>query len=143
MNEDEIKDYIHDMIYKILDDYEINQKEIIGTMRREIEEDYLPAFKGYKYRMDEIQNLVIQQSVRVNNVFFEFKKMSERYVKLNKKENFTKEVDKLINMYNEIKLLQNSIRVYFENLENEKNSMDKLNKILDILNESNYRYCEG
>lgn len=78
MTEKEIKDFIYDYIHEVLDRYEFDQKEIIGTMRREISEDWLPVIKGYKERMDSIENNIVQHSVGVMNVYQEVEKVRKQ-----------------------------------------------------------------
>ena len=73
MNKNEIYEYV----YKILENYEFDQKSVIGTIRNEISEEWLPLIKDVPQRMDEIEEMIHAHAVGVQNVYSKVEKIEK------------------------------------------------------------------
>jgi len=78
MIDNETREFIIHKVYEILEEYNLDEEEIISILRREISEEYLPMMKGYRERMTQIEDAIQAHAVGVQNVYNEVEKVIKK-----------------------------------------------------------------
>lgn len=77
MSEQEVRELIYRLVVDEVDRYMRDDRECVSTLKREIEQDWLPIIKGYSKRMAQIEHLVQQHTIGVQNVYDQFAKITD------------------------------------------------------------------